>query len=224
MENAMDETEIKNKLDQLAEFHAKRDMLEFEKRKLLEENKVPEYVQAIVNQGMKKMAESDRAIQPTLDTLHRSAEEKRKALVIPEEIKAALEKIDEQRAQIEMESRVIETAMRKGVQQEREAIQADIDAQTKAVFDATEARKRDIEAEFFGKNEAADANIKALENEIKAAVKELKTSVKASHFNAVYVSGRITWNTDKMEAWRVAYPFLNDARREGEPSITLRRI
>ena len=220
----MNETEIKNALDRLAEFHAKRDMLEFEKRKLLKENKVPEYVQAIVNQGMNKMAEATKAIQPSIDALYLAAEEKRKALVIPEEIKAALAKIDEQRAAIEQESRALETAIRKGEGQERAAIQAEIEAQTKAVYDAIEQRNRDIEAEFSGKAEAADTNIKALEAEIKAAVKELKTSVKASHFHAVYVSGRITWNTDKMEAWRVSYPFLNDARKEGEPSITLRRI
>ena len=67
-------------------------------------------------------------------------------------------------------------------------------------------------------------NIDALEKQIKDAVKALKKSVKGDFFHAVYVSGRITWNTDKMEAWRVDHPWLNDARKEGEPSITLRKI
>jgi len=67
-------------------------------------------------------------------------------------------------------------------------------------------------------------NIKKLEAEIKAEVKTGGTSVKGKYFHAVYVKGRVTWNTDKMDAWLVDHPFLKEARKEGDPSITLRRI
>ena len=220
----MDENEIKAKLDLLAEFHAKRDMLEFEKRKLLEENKVPEYVQAIVKQSMQEMGKVESSFAPTLKAIQEETDLQLSKIVVPDEIKAALAEIDHQRALANAYRIAKEKEISERIQAIKAEVQANAESQTKAVYDAIEARKHDIEAEFSGKNEAADTNIKALEAEIKAAVKELKCSVKASHFNAVYVSGRITWNTDKMEAWRVAYPFLNDARKEGEPSITLRRI
>ncbi len=53
----MEESEIKQKLDDLADYQAHRDLLEMDKRKLLDEVKIPEEVQAIVSAGMKRMAE-----------------------------------------------------------------------------------------------------------------------------------------------------------------------
>ena len=79
----MEENEIKSKLDQLAEYHAKRDMLEFEKRKLLEENKVPEYVQAIVKQSVQQMGEVEGSFAPTLKAIQEETDLQLSKIVVP---------------------------------------------------------------------------------------------------------------------------------------------
>ena len=98
-----------------------------------------------------------------------------------------------------------------------------IEQQTRDVYATITQRKNDIEIEFRGKAEDVEANIKKLEAEIKADVKATGASVKGKFFHAVYVKGRVTWNTDKMDAWVIDHPFLKEARKEGEPSITLRK-
>ena len=52
----MNESEIKSKLDKLANFQAHRDLLESDKRALLDDVKVPAEVEAIVSAGMKHVA------------------------------------------------------------------------------------------------------------------------------------------------------------------------
>ena len=42
--------------------------------------------------------------------------------------------------------------------------------------------------------------------------------------NEPFETRGITWNTDMMEGWRETFPFLEKARKEGDPSVSLRRI
>jgi hypothetical protein len=211
-------------LDQLADFQAHRDLLESDKRALLDDVKIPAEVEMIVKAGTRMMAEVESTFAPMLDAINAETQSKLAEIVIPEEIKAQLALIDASRRMVNENAQLRRDEIAKKVQARKSELQAEIEAQTREVYASIAARKNEIEAEFAGKSEAVDDNIKRLTDAIKAEVKTLKKSVKADHFHAVYVSGRITWNTDKMEAWRQAYPFLDEARKEGEPSITLRRI
>jgi seryl-tRNA synthetase len=220
----MDEIEIKEKLNTLADFHAHRDLIESDKRALLDNEQVPAEVEAVVKAGMKQMADVEMSFIPAITSNQEKIDAKLAAIVVPEEIKAALAEIDRKRAEVKAASDAYDAEIRAQIQAAKAKIQAEVEAQTKGVYDAIQQRRREIEAEFSGKKEAVDENIAALEKEIKDAIKAGGKSVKGDHFHAVYVSGRITWNTDKMEAWRQAYPFLDEARKEGEPSCTLKRI
>ena len=220
----MDEQAIKAKLDTLAEYQAHRDLLDADKRNLLDEVTVPAEVEAVVSAGMKKMAEVEGSFQPELDDLAIETKRLLDAIVVPDEIKAALAEIDRKRAVVLRESENAGANIAALIRAAKAEIQASTEAQTRDVYNALAQRRAEIEAEFTGKAEAVDDNIRKLTEEIKADIKAYGASVKGEHYHGVYVRGRITWNTDMMEGWRATFPFLEKARKEGEPSVTLKRI
>lgn len=229
---------IQNKLDMLAEFYSQKDALEMTKRDLLNEIQVPAEVEAIVKNGMARQAEMEENTRRAIKTNNAKLDQEISAIVIPDELKSALAEIDRQRAEIMANFQEIEKQKSAIIAKQRadeseemkelaickRALLEEIEAQTRGVYDAINQRKLEIEAEFSGKAEDVEDNIKKLEADIKANVKANGASVKGKFFHAVYVKGRVTWNTDKMDAWVVDHPFLKDARKEGDPSITLRRV
>jgi hypothetical protein len=226
------------KLDTLAEFYSQKDALELSKRELLDEVKIPAEIEQIVSEGMKEAEQADSEYSTAIALFAEQIEKRVASVIIPQEYKDALAELDRQRAEItakmgevEAEKRTIKSEYDeyKNRQQafnntRKNEIRAKIDRQTHDVYANIANRKNEIEAEFSGKADDVDANIKKLEAEIKNDVKAEKKSVKGQFFHAVYVKGRVTWNTDKMDAWVNDHPFLKEARKEGEPSITLRKV
>lgn len=86
------------------------------------------------------------------------------------------------------------------------------------------AKLSEIEAEFSGKNEAVIEKINALENEVKEEVKKKGASVKGQFLHAVYAKGRVTWDTKTLDGLMIAVPQLSQARKEGDPSVSLRKV
>lgn len=242
--------DVKEKLDLLAEFHSKRDSLELEKRELLNEIQVPAEVEKIVNDGMAKIAAIDEGIRSGAKEYDAKIDAKLAAVVIPKEYQDELEEIDRARAEIVSKMGEVE-AQKRAIRNEqaefhaamfdnsaklKQTLREQIELQTRDVYKQLDQRKAEIEAEFSGKAEDVAANILKLENEIrddlkKEAAEKLEKdpkakdlSVKGKYFHAVYVRGRVTWNTDKMDAWVIDHPFLKEARKEGDPSITIRKV
>jgi hypothetical protein len=234
----MTEEIIKQKLDTLAEYYSQKDALELSKRELLDEVKVPAETEQIVSAGMREAEQADSEYGNSIALFSKQLNERIAQVVIPQGYKDALAEIDRQREEIlskmgevEQEKRAIKSELDEYQSRQQQfhdtrknEIRAKIDRQTRDVYDEITKRKTDIEIEFSGKAQDVEANIKKLEAEIKADVKAAGASVKGKFFHAVYVKGRVTWNTDKMDAWCNDHPFLKDARKEGEPSITLRKV
>jgi len=230
--------DIVEKLDTLAEFYSQKDALELRKRELLDEVKIPDEIQQIVKLGMEKGRGIDAAMKARVDVYNKTIDAEIEAVKIPDELRAALAEIEKQRTELMDKFSEFEEIRNQIEQQKRDnyayeveqvraihdQLNAEIEAKTAAVYENVRQRKQEIEIEFSGKADDAEQNIKKLEAEIKADVKAAGTSVKGKYFHAVYVKGRVTWNTDKMDAWLVDHPFLREARKEGEPSITLRKI
>ena len=82
----------------------------------------------------------------------------------------------------------------------------------------------DIEAEFSSKTDAVNENIATLEAEVKEEVKQHGSSVKGKFLNAVFTKGRVTWETKGLEGLMVAVPQLAQFRKEGDPSVSLRKV
>jgi len=79
-----------------------------------------------------------------------------------------------------------------------------------------------LEAEFQPLLESANNRVAALEAEIKDGVLSVGASVKGGHFHAVYVRGRVTWETEALDKYAEAHPEVAQFRHQGQPSVSLR--
>lgn len=86
------------------------------------------------------------------------------------------------------------------------------------------AKIAEIEAEFAGKTEAANANIAALTKEVKGMVILAGESIKADHLHAIFVKGRTSWDTKVLDRYANAHPEILIARLEGDPSVSIRKV
>jgi len=242
--------EISEKLDILAEYYSQRDALELRKHELLNEIQVPAEIEQIVSEGVRLTQEIEIRSRARIAAYNKKIDDEVAAVKIPDELKAALAEIDKQREELmarfsDFEKQRQEIANQKHSneaveveenQAQYDKIKTEVESKTKKVYADIATRKNEIEIEFSGKADDVGKNIEKLEAEIKSdmkrhAAEKLETdpktkdlSVKGKYLHAIYVRGRVTWNTDKMDAWLIDHPFLKEARKEGEPSITLRKI
>jgi hypothetical protein len=110
-------------------------------------------------------------------------------------------------------------------QAQRDALKLEQDARIEQVFTpAIRDAMADIEFEFKDKFEAVDANIAKLTEEVKADVIQAGATVKGSHLMAVFNRGRVSWDTKKLDGMMIVLPQLAEARKEGDPSVAIRKI
>jgi hypothetical protein len=99
----------------------------------------------------------------------------------------------------------------------------DLDAKRAEILRSVQAELDALDAEYGPLLAAAEARIEALKEEIKDEVLEHGASVRGGRFQAVFSRGRITWDTHGLEAYAEEHPEVNDFRREGAPSVSLRQ-
>jgi hypothetical protein len=108
---------------------------------------------------------------------------------------------------------------------QQEALEAEKQALIlKVIPPEVKVRLDDIEAEFVGKAKAASANIEELEASIKTATLSHGESVRGAGFQAVWNKGRLTWDSKGLNAYADEHPEVLQYRKEGEPSITIRKV
>lgn len=112
---------------------------------------------------------------------------------------------------------------------EYQAQKALLDLDKQALIDAVytpEIKKAiaDIEAEFAIKSEAVDENIAKLTAEIKADVLTAGGTIKGEHMMAVWSKGRVSWDTKALDGVVALHPELAQFRKEGEPSVSIRKV
>jgi hypothetical protein len=108
---------------------------------------------------------------------------------------------------------------------QQEALEAEKQALIlKVIPPEVKVRLDDIEAEFAGKAKAASANIEELEASIKTATLSHGESVRGAGFQAVWNKGRLTWDSKGLNAYADEHPEVLQYRKEGEPSITIRKV
>jgi len=85
-------------------------------------------------------------------------------------------------------------------------------------------RLDEIEAEFAGKMEAVEANIAALEEEIRQEALRQGTSVKGNFLRVVWHKGRISWDTKSLDEYARSHPEVTAFRKQGEPYVSIVKI
>ena len=79
-----------------------------------------------------------------------------------------------------------------------------------------------IEEEFSGRLEIVNNKIDDLQAEIRIDVLEFGSTVNATYLQAVWNKGRVSWNTKGLDGYMVAHPELEQFRRQGKPSVSIR--
>ena len=82
----------------------------------------------------------------------------------------------------------------------------------------------DIECEFAPRVAEAKTRAAQVESEVKAATVFLQRSVKGDHLQAVYSKGRVSWDTRALDGYAAAHPEVAQFKREGEPSVGIRKV
>jgi hypothetical protein len=219
----MNEPEIIGKLSQLTDFQAHRDLIDADKRALLEEVKIPAEVEAVIASGMKQITEIEKSFEPKRQEVDSEVNTQLEKIVVPEEVKTILAEIDRQRNLANAYRTVKQAEITEKVQAKIAEIQAEIQANTKDVYAAIAQRKAEIEAEFSGKREAVDENIAKLEKEIKEAVKIIGYTVESEHYQAVYSKPKKSWIPQRLEKYTETHPDIKECYTVGDPSVALRR-
>ncbi len=99
----------------------------------------------------------------------------------------------------------------------------DYEAKRAEVLKKVQAELDALESEYQPVLDAAQENASTLEAEIKNDVLLGGESVKTDLYQAIYVRGRISWDTDGMDRYARSHPEVLAFRREGEPNVSIRK-
>ena len=82
----------------------------------------------------------------------------------------------------------------------------------------------DIGAEYAPQESAIAEKVAALEAEVKAEVIAGGVTVRGGALQAVFSKGRTTWDTKSLDGYLKAHPELEEYRKVGEPSVSIRKL
>jgi len=100
----------------------------------------------------------------------------------------------------------------------------DYEAKRAEVLKKVQTELDALESEYQPLLDAAQENASALETEIKNDVLLGGASVRTDLYQAIYVKGRVSWDTDGIDRYARAHPEVLQFRKEGQPSVTLRSV
>lgn len=92
-----------------------------------------------------------------------------------------------------------------------------------AMPDSVKKALAEIATEYMSMHQLVDEKIAALEDEAKEAVLTAGETCKGGAFQAVFTKGKVTWNTEMLDGMIALLPEIGKARKEGKPSVSLRR-
>ena len=108
---------------------------------------------------------------------------------------------------------------------ERDAIELHKQELRDAIYTSEiKAKLAEIDAEFAEPQQVVSDKIAALEAEVRADVLAGGETCKGSHLMAVWSKGRVSCDTKKLDGMMALIPALKAARKEGEPSVSIRKV
>ena len=85
-------------------------------------------------------------------------------------------------------------------------------------------RMAEIADEYDEKMMGAQIAVSKLRELIKQDVLEHGETVKGEHLQAVWNKGRTSWDTKALKGYAVVHPEINELRKTGDPSVTIRKV
>jgi hypothetical protein len=110
------------------------------------------------------------------------------------------------------------------IQAHQTLLNSDYETKRKEIMQTIQAEIDALDAEFDPMKANLSEQYAKLEAEIKADVLAGGSTVKGKYMQAVYTKGRVSWDSKILDGLMIAIPQLAQARKEGDPSISLRRV
>lgn len=98
------------------------------------------------------------------------------------------------------------------------------DAIAKVLTPEIQAQLDAIDDEYAGMEDAVNANLEKLQDEIEADVLAAGASVKGTHLQAIWMKGRVSWDTKALDGYAAAHPEIAPFRKEGQPTVSIRLV
>ena len=108
------------------------------------------------------------------------------------------------------------------MQAHREVVRMDHDAKIEALLAPLAAQLAQLNAQRADDLASFDGAIAELTAEVKADVLAHGETVKGAHLMAVWVKGRTSWDSKRLDGYAAAHPEIETFRSVGEPSVTIR--
>ncbi|NOK58515.1 MAG: hypothetical protein GFH27_549279n321 [Chloroflexi bacterium AL-W] len=106
----------------------------------------------------------------------------------------------------------------------RSVTQREYEDRRDEILKSVQAKLDALKDEYQPLLDAADERISDLEATIKASVTAHGVSVRHRDFHAIYSRPRVSWDTKALDGYAASHPEIRDFRKEGKPSVSLRRI
>ena len=98
------------------------------------------------------------------------------------------------------------------------------DARDAAIPDEIRSRLLSIDAEFEEPITEQAARVQNMEANIRVRVEAEGCSTKSTHLHAIWMKGRVSWDSKGLEGYSKANPQVLHFRTEGSPSVSLRPV
>jgi len=106
---------------------------------------------------------------------------------------------------------------------QKQSVERDKQAAIDGVLtDEIKEKLREIDAEFDPIAQGLDAIIASVEDDVKQLTLSLGETVKGAYI-AVYNRPRVSWNTKELDGYAAAHPEIEQFRKIGKPSVSIRR-
>lgn len=111
------------------------------------------------------------------------------------------------------------------MKQQREELIADYEvAKQNVVPVEVQQLLADLETEYAPMFGRINADIEAVESEVKAAVTAHGATVTGGGMMAQFNSGRVTYDAKRLGGLALAFPQINECKKVGEPFVTLKSV
>ena len=108
---------------------------------------------------------------------------------------------------------------------QRELLRLDVEGIKEGLIpDDVKQQLLDMDVEYAVQFAEIDSRIALLDEQIRMAVLSLGDNVKGQYRHAVYVKGRVSWDTRGLDKLSYRVPEVMEYRREGQPSVRIGKI
>lgn len=103
-----------------------------------------------------------------------------------------------------------------------ELLNADIETKRKEIMARVQDDLDALTTEYQPMMDAAQADVTYMEQKLKAEVIASGEGVKGEWYHAIYIKGRESWDSKRLDGFAAAHPEVLAFKKIGEPTVSIR--